>query len=393
MFSLNLNNGKAEKKRREEEMHNRFRNRDLKLLLVSAADPSTDSMFLLRLKCLFQRQLAKMPKDYILRQLFDRKHICLALVDRSGSIVGAICYRPFLKNSFIEIVFLAVDYDYQVRGMGSFMMDLFKENAKLEMLDFREEESVLGVSAYRNKTIDSLDYFWGTEHVGKKSPLYLMTYADNFAIGYFKKQGFSTNIKFGGWIGHIKDYDGGTLVECKLLWELNYLKKEDIIERIRNKICEDMKEINEAHVVRKITDYSKIRRLSDIPGVGAVGEEEAGEAEGYDHMSRLIGFLIADLRSNTSAWPFLKPVNPAEVPDYYEHIRNPMDLGTIASKLMDGRYQSMPAFIDDVHLMLDNCFKYNGKDTQYYKCAQSMLEYFNKKLDFYRHVIDRYRLV
>lgn len=43
-----------------------------------------------------------------------------------------------------------------------------------------------------------------------------MTYADNFAIGYFKKQGFTKEGRMNPerWRGFIKDYDGGTLMEC-----------------------------------------------------------------------------------------------------------------------------------------------------------------------------------
>ncbi|OLY80597.1 Histone acetyltransferase gcn5 [Smittium mucronatum] len=42
-----------------------------------------------------------------------------------------------------------------------------------------------------------------------------LTYADNYAIGYFKKQGFTKDITFDKrlWIGYIKDYEGGTLMQ------------------------------------------------------------------------------------------------------------------------------------------------------------------------------------
>lgn len=45
---------------------------------------------------------------------------------------------------------------------------------------------------------------------------YFITYADNYAIGYFKKQGFSKSISAprGRYLGLIKDYDGGTMMEC-----------------------------------------------------------------------------------------------------------------------------------------------------------------------------------
>jgi len=52
--------------------------------------------------------------------------------------------------------------------------------------------------------------------VQKRTIEYMLTYADNNAIGYFKKQGFSNNPKMPRrrWRGYIKDYDGGTLMEC-----------------------------------------------------------------------------------------------------------------------------------------------------------------------------------
>lgn len=45
---------------------------------------------------------------------------------------------------------------------------------------------------------------------------YFITYADNYAIGYFKKQGFTKSIAMpkGRYKGFIKDYDGGTMMEC-----------------------------------------------------------------------------------------------------------------------------------------------------------------------------------
>lgn len=39
---------------------------------------------------------------------------------------------------------------------------------------------------------------------------HFLTYADNYAIGYFKKQGFTTEISLEKsiWMGYIKDYEG-----------------------------------------------------------------------------------------------------------------------------------------------------------------------------------------
>jgi histone acetyltransferase len=46
---------------------------------------------------------------------------------------------------------------------------------------------------------------------------YFITYADNYAIGYFKKQGFTKTITMpkGRYSGLIKEYDGGTPMEVR----------------------------------------------------------------------------------------------------------------------------------------------------------------------------------
>jgi hypothetical protein len=54
------------------------------------------------------------------------------------------------------------------------------------------------------------------DHVRKAHPTiqHFLTYADNFAIGYFKKQGFTKEITYPRerWVGYIKDYDSANLM-------------------------------------------------------------------------------------------------------------------------------------------------------------------------------------
>lgn len=62
---------------------------------------------------------------------------------------------------------------------------------------------------------------------------YLLTYADNFAIGYFKKQGFTKEPKMPTerWKGYIKDYDGGTLMECYVHPFIDYSNISSLIKK------------------------------------------------------------------------------------------------------------------------------------------------------------------
>ena len=109
--------------------------------------------------------------------MFDPKHKTLALI-KDGRPIGGICFRMFSSQGFSEIVFCAVTSNEQVKGYGTHLMNHLK------------------------------DY-----HI-RNGVFHFLTFADEFAIGYFKKQGFSKDIKLAKSVyqGYIKDYEGATLM-------------------------------------------------------------------------------------------------------------------------------------------------------------------------------------
>ena len=148
-------------------------------------DNSRENLIVLTgLKNIFQKQLPKMPREYISRLVYDRSHLSMAVVRKPLTVVGGITYRPFNNRGFAEIVFCAISSTEQVRGYGAHLMNHLKD------------------------------------YVRATSPIkYFLTYADNYAIGYFKKQGFTKEISLDKsvWMGYIKDYEGGTLMQCSML--------------------------------------------------------------------------------------------------------------------------------------------------------------------------------
>lgn len=54
-------------------------------------------------------------------------------------------------------------------------------------------------------------------------------------------------------------------------------------------------------------------------------------------------------------WPCLSSivnsVDPQEVPDYYEIVKEPMDLETVRDGVDSGKYSSWGQFLDDIVLM------------------------------------------
>ncbi|CAH1959185.1 unnamed protein product [Acanthoscelides obtectus] len=89
--------------------------------------------------------------------------------------------------------------------------------------------------------------------------------------------------------------------------------------------------------------------------------------------------LLSDVIKHDDAWPFLKPVQKSEVPDYYEVIEKPMDFGTIKYKLNMGEYSEDSEVMDDVVLIFENCNTYNNSDAEVYKCGVRLLKYFAQK--------------
>lgn len=67
------------------------------------------------LKTLFQKQLPKMPREYIARLVYDANSKALAIVKHGYKVVGGICYRPFPQRGFAEIVFFATASVDQVK--------------------------------------------------------------------------------------------------------------------------------------------------------------------------------------------------------------------------------------------------------------------------------------
>jgi len=86
--------------------------------------------------------------------------------------------------------------------------------------------------------------------------------------------------------------------------------------------------------------------------------------------------VLRILRDHEHGWVFNCPVDPVELglPDYFDIIKNPMDLGTINKKLDKGEYSSIEAFDTDVRLTFDNAMLYNEMNSPVHTMAKTLLE-------------------
>ncbi|XP_014819326.1 PREDICTED: bromodomain-containing protein 1 isoform X4 [Calidris pugnax] len=83
----------------------------------------------------------------------------------------------------------------------------------------------------------------------------------------------------------------------------------------------------------------------------------------------LLRSVLDQLQEKDSARIFAQPVNLKEVPDYLDHIKHPMDFSTMRKRLEAQGYKNLSEFEEDFNLIIDNCMKYNAKDTIFYRAA------------------------
>ncbi|KAI0930495.1 hypothetical protein AcV5_007186 [Taiwanofungus camphoratus] len=376
----------------EKVAHIELRKGVIKIVSVENDREPRSLVILTGLKTLFQKQLPKMPREYIARLVYDSNSKCLAIIKRGYKVVGGICYRPFPHRGFAEIVFFATTSVDQVKGYGSMLMDHFKAHIRCTYPDM-----------------------W-----------HFLTYADNYAVGYFRKQGFSKEITLDRsvWAGYIKDYEGGTIMQCTLLRKVDYLATRDIIAQQREAILTKIREMSRSHIVyeglpqfregapEEITvdpkDVPGLRESGWTPSMATAPPRPTGKSAEHTTMEK----LLSDLQGHTLAWPFQSPVNADEVTDYYDVIKKPMgmycllffspsfvrvgepraltimcscaDFSTMEHKLDTNQYPTLDAFLADAQLVFDNCRTYNPEGTIYYKNATRLEKFLRDQLAMYQ---------
>ena len=320
------------------------RNGEIEFRVVNNDNSRDHSIILTGLKCLFQKQLPKMPKDYIARLVYDRTHLSVAIIKHPLEVIGGISFREFRARGFAEIVFCAVSSDQQVKGYGAHLMAHLK------------------------------DYVRATGPV-----MHFLTYADNYATGYFQKQGFTKEISLDRslWMGYIKDYEGGTLMQCSMVPRIRYLEVGRMLLKQKETVQAKIRLLSKSHVVHQppaqwTSTISIIDPLS-IPAIKATGwsqdmDKLSREPRRGPHFNELRRFLY-QIQNHKQAWPFLNPVNRDEVPDYYKTIESPMDLSTMEDRLEHDYYAMPRDLVNDLKLIFKNCKQYNDATTVYTKCA------------------------
>lgn len=131
------------------------------------------------------------------------------------------------------------------------------------------------------------------------------------------------------------------------------------IQGTASKTSEDRSLLNGFTVEELSTHLSSLNRASQLPP--AKLKQKCSE-------------VLKGLQTHQHGWVFNCPVDPVELglPDYFDIIKKPMDLGTIHKKLDSGVYHAIDDFQADVHLTFDNAMAYNEKGTVVYDMAKEL---------------------
>lgn len=375
-------------------------------------------VLLCKLVGIFSKCLPNMPRTYISRLVFDRRHRSVIIRRKNGRVVAGITYRPFHDRRFAEIAFCAVAQTLQVSGFGTRLMNWTK---------------------YYAREMDQIEYF--------------LTYADNAAVGYFAKQGFTKHQSMAKdrWFGYIKDYDGGTLMECYIHPILPYSRLPEMIAEQKKALEADVwkllavsegeRESGTPATKKKkgqamsggvgstasagplvvypsltslgyfagsdaapatrvgVLNRKVVENLQDIPGVieaGWTAESHAMSQPSFrirlPQSGRLVDPTPSNLRQfetmlldvinkeETLVWPFREAVDAKLVPDYYVTIKDPVDIGMLRRNIAGGLYVTLDLFVADVRRMFRNAKLFNGPESEYSKAAMKLMGMFDRIL-------------
>lgn len=136
----------------------------------------------------------------------------------------------------------------------------------------------------------------------------------------------------------------------------DFLVKHEIKQEIKQEIKAEVKEeAAEASAGDAAGDRTGARRMFVFK------PEELRQA--------LMPTLEKLYRQEPESLPFRQPVDAQAlgIPDYFDIVKNPIDLSTIKNKLDHGEYKDPWHYVDDVWLMFENAWLYNRKNSRVYR--------------------------
>ncbi|XP_024160499.1 uncharacterized protein LOC112167688 isoform X2 [Rosa chinensis] len=165
-------------------------------------------------------------------------------------------------------------------------------------------------------------------------------------------------------------------------------------EEKRKKACtleSDNVSEDQTHVRRGTSTGRRGRKRKRLEDVGLSSPQDSEDPKDEDYSiyedeaaylsyiqeepeTRILEFILDILQRRDTCNLFTKPVDPQEVWTYYRIIKEPMDFGTIRTKLQEGKYTNLQQFEHDVLLISANAMHFNSSTTVFYQEARAIQE-------------------
>lgn len=131
-------------------------------------------------------------------------------------------------------------------------------------------------------------------------------------------------------------------------------------------------------------NYPKVAAMLTSEEKLQEAEAELKEKESWIKVAKKI---IQSLWKIRGCFNFHQPVDPVALHcfDYRDIVKRPMDLGTIKNKLSHSQYEHPKGFLEDMQLVFNNCYNYNGKESEIGRIAINIENEYNrlyKELNF-----------
>ncbi|KAJ2997527.1 hypothetical protein NUW58_g634 [Xylaria curta] len=136
--------------------------------------------------------------------------------------------------------------------------------------------------------------------------------------------------------------------------------------------------------------FNRVKKVTPRPSLPAVPKPHkakrssinANDETQYTQEQKLL--FCADLLNRfwtRLVGPFKEPVRPVEdgVPNYFDKIKKPMDLGTIKRKIDHGEYNTSEEFESEIRQIFENCYLYWGRSHEMSAAAERFQKSFEEK--------------
>ena len=280
---------------------------------------------LTKLKMLFSTQLPNIPDFYIGKQILDKKQILLTLIRLEGKkkkITGSCCFRIFESNQFIELIFFAISTKVQGLGYGSYLMSFLKDFARSRKIK------------------------------------HIITCADNNAINFFLKQGFSRilNNPVPLWFRHIKEYEEIELMECNI-----YSKNSNFFSYITILL---QKSLFTKRIKQLLKPNNNLIIMEKKPFINFNLAQKISEKQKNKNSIIKLLNILDKFRSDKIFTPFFEPVDCRKmgILNYFEQLGNSIDVRSIEEKIRSKQVSFTKGEIFlIVKRMINNSILYNGE--------------------------------